>query len=155
MRKLFLVLIALACASAANAGQLRNTMTSPDFEASVTGPDTCAAGSVPQTTTMTILRSWTGVSSGSDSLTGVAPNLPIVMTAGVPNGSYTVTVRARDTAGNISCPFSANFIVRGKPSRINNLGDAMLFPSKLPLLLSMQLASESETVHISAHAISL
>lgn len=135
-----LALLLLLVPSIACAGQLRNTLNAPAFEASITGPDTCGAGTVPQATTMTIRRRWTGPQAGQDSLTGVLPSIAVVMTAGVPNGTYSVTVDARDAAGNWSCPATSTFIVRGKPARINNLGEAMLIPKRLPGLLAAALS---------------
>ena len=133
------LLAAMVLPVCACAGQLRTTFTAPSFEASISGPDTCAAGSVAEATNMTIRRKWSGPSSGQDSLTGVQPGAPCVMTAGVPTGTYTVTVDARDTAGNWSCPVTGTFLVHGKPARIGNLGEAMLVPRRLPQLLAARL----------------
>jgi hypothetical protein len=138
-----LILLALV-ATPAYAGQLKTTFTAPAFEASITGPDTCAVGTVAQSTTMTVRRRWVGPVPGQDSLTLVTPGLACVMTAGVPTGTYTVTVDARDTAGNWSCPASMVSLVHGKPARITNLGDAMLMPRRLPALLMAKLSQPTQ-----------
>jgi hypothetical protein len=139
---LFVVAV-MVCAGEAKAGQLKNTFTAPSFEASISGPDTCAAGTVPQASVMTIRRKWTGQSTGQDSLTNVTPGLALTMVAGVANGTYTVTVDARDLAGNWSCPASINQTVRGKPSRVQNLGEAMIHPDHLADLLAVRLEDET------------
>jgi hypothetical protein len=129
--------------SIASAGQLRNTFTAPGFESSVTGVDTCAAGTVAISTTLTIRRTWTGPTSGVDSLVAVLPGTACVMTAGVPTGSYTVTVDSHGTnsAASWSCATTGSFLVRGKPAKITNLGEAMLNPRRLPDLLAARVQS--------------
>ena len=138
MKVFAMAILGVLIASYAWGGQLKTTGTAPAFEATITGPDTCAAGSVTQSTSMTIRRRWTGPVTGQDSLTAVLPNTPFTMTVGVPTGTYTVTVDARDTAGNWSCPATIVSLVHGKPAKITNLGDAMLFPRRLPELLAQR-----------------
>lgn len=127
-------------AACAHAGQLKNTFTAPALEASVTGPDTCAAGTVGIVGTLSIRRRWTGQASGEDSLTSVLPGTACVMTAGVPTGTYTVTVDSHPSTGPYwSCPTTGTFVVKGKPAKITNLGEAMLEPKRLPALLAAKL----------------
>lgn len=130
------LVLGVLLASSASAGQLKNTLTAPNFEASVSGPDTCAAGSVGINTTLTIRRRWVGQTSGTDSLTGIQANAAVVMTAGVPTGTYVVTVDSHILgAVDWSCPATATFLVHGKPAKVTNLGEAMLAPRRLPDLL--------------------
>jgi hypothetical protein len=121
MRVWMAVPLLLTLASCAHAGRLSNSFTMPTFEATVSGADTCAAGTVLTDSLLTARRRWSGPVSGQDSL--AAPRgTPVTMFVGVPNGTYTVTVDVRGRAGNWSCPVSGVFVVRGKPARLQNLG---------------------------------
>jgi len=119
---LLVLLFSLALCSCAAAGKLNNTFTMPSFEASSTG-DTCAASAISLIGTMTARRTWTGASSGQDSVTGRTAGSAVSMSASVPNGNYTVTVDVRDSSGLWSCPASIVLTVKGnRPARASSLG---------------------------------
>ncbi len=135
--KWMLPIVLVMAASSVQAAQLRTTGTSPGFDACVSCIDTCLAGTVAIQNTMTLRRAWTGPASGTDSLAGVLPNTAFSMAVGVPVGTYIVTVVSRQTGEPFwSCPATVTVIVHGKPGKITNLGDAMLFPSRLSGLLA-------------------
>jgi len=141
MKVLAGAILGVLVACGAWAGQLKTTGNAPTMEATVTGADTCAAGTVtiPSPVVLTIRRRWIGVTNGQDSLTSVVPGAAFVMTAGVPTGTYVVTVDSHGGGSDWSCGAVITTLVHGKPAKITNLGDAMLFPRRLPELLAQRL----------------
>lgn len=123
------ILLSIALASTAHAAWLPSTtVTAPRFEASTTGPDTCAASLVPEPDNMVYRRVAflppPSIVSFTDSLVNVAPGASCVSPRlnNVPPGTYTITVTFRDPAGNLSCPESIQRTARGRPAKSGDLG---------------------------------
>ena len=104
------------------AATMRVQATAPTLDNAAACGASPALGPTPASSVFAVTFSWTGPTSGTKTISGLAPGSLAQISETVPPGTYTVRAFVTDQAGNVGCDSSIVATFKSPPHKVGGLG---------------------------------